>query len=379
LPDGTIIVQAQYVERGSHSLVVLDPDCRQTPMPVESITDYALTDTGGLVVLVPGDRFDEIVELSLAGKVVSRRRVTGSIGGVFGRRAGVDYVTMHTAKTELVRIQDGAPQRLLPLAYDASLYPSPSGNALVWIQHDRRPQLSGPLWVSTLQNPTRSATRLDNATTAGWSPSGRMLAVLVDEAPAKPRRWLVGLDANLKELHRIPVNEVDPEAAPVWLDEHRVAVRSADRKRYRWYDLTSNAQGEIGDDHHGSTLWLTRSPDGTLAMWRMGPPGAIDARTEHLWIERPGGALLPLHVDDAVKHFLVPSWSRSGELLVRSLQTGVVSQVALDTGVATQIAQLPETPLSQLYDDHLVALDNGDLLAVNHEIGADVAMVGPEP
>src|SRR5215510_4029237 len=86
----------------------------------------------------------------------------------------------------------------------------------------------------------------------------------------------------------------------------------------------------------------------------------------------PGRNARPLHLDDAIKHFLVPSWSPSGELLVRALQTGVVSRIALDTGKLTPIAKLAATPLSQLFDDRLMTLANGDLLAVNNDLGTDV-------
>jgi hypothetical protein len=111
-------------------------------------------------------------------------------------------------------------------------------------------------------------------------------------------------------------------------------------------------------------------------MWRMGAPGAVDAHPEHLWLQPPGGDARPLHVRDT-KHFLIPSWSPSGELLVRAFETGVVSRVALDTGELTPIARLAAMPPGRLVDDHVMTLPGGDLLAVNTELGANVAVVRP--
>ncbi len=56
---------------------------------------------------------------------------------------------------------------------------------------------------------------------------------------------------------------------------------------------------------------------------------------------------------------------------------GVVSRVAQDTGELVPIAKLPAQQLSFRYDDHVMALAGGDLLAVNHELGTNVAMVDP--
>jgi protein kinase-like protein len=388
LPDGAVIVETETVDRATHGLVVVDRGCHATRLTAEPIADYALSDSGTILALVKHDSGDDIVELSRAGAELSRRRTTGALGGLIGRRRGVDYVTTRAPRSELVRVHGGEPTRLLSLDGDASIYPAPGGREAVWITH-AGPQRAGQLWLAQLAHLNRSRVILGNALTAGWSPAGHRLAALVDDAtaPAGPPapadlhpRALVVLDANLTVTQRIALADADPEAAPVWLDEQRIAVRSGDRARYRWYDIDApdrGDHGEIGDRRSGSMLWLARSPrDGALAMWKMGAPEAI-ARTEHLWLQPPGDAAAALHVDEAARAFLVPSWTPSGELLVRSLQTGVVSRVALDTGELTRLAQLPETPLSQLFDDHLVALDGGDLLAVNHELGADVAMIGP--
>jgi hypothetical protein len=113
-------------------------------------------------------------------------------------------------------------------------------------------------------------------------------------------------------------------------------------------------------------------------MWRMGTPGTLDAHTEHLYVQEVGREAKPLHVDDAHAHFLVPSWSPAGELLVRAPDTGAVSYVALDTGELTPIATLPETLPDSMFDYHVMTLPDGDLLAVDIELSVHVAVARPD-
>ena len=60
---------------------------------------------------------------------------------------------------------------------------------------------------------------------------------------------------------------------------------------------------------------------------------------------------------------------------MRALDTGAVSRVALDTGELTPIAQLPPIPLRSSFDDHVMTLANGDLLAVEIKLGIVVSAV----
>jgi hypothetical protein len=113
-------------------------------------------------------------------------------------------------------------------------------------------------------------------------------------------------------------------------------------------------------------------------MWRMGPPGALDARTEHLWIAPAGRDPRPLHVAEAARNYLMPSWSPDGELLIRALDTGAVWRVALETGELAPFAQLATTPLSRVFDDHLMILADGDLLAVEIDLGISVVAIRPD-
>jgi hypothetical protein len=152
------------------------------------------------------------------------------------------------------------------------------------------------------------------------------------------------------------------------------AIHTDDRTTYRWYDLDAGEQGKIVDSGYGSTYWLSRSPrDGTLAMWRNGPPGSVDTRPEHVWLQTFPQPARPLHIDDASRHFLMPSWTPSGDLLVRALETGVVSRVSLSSGELTPVAQLAVTPMLRSFDNHLMVLATGDLLAVDVDFGIEVA------
>jgi WD40 repeat protein len=372
LPDGTMIVQTRKGE--TSGLVILRRDCQvQATFSAEPISSVALSDTGTIVALVAGEGSGEILEISLEGMIVSRRRVSGDLETILGRRRGTDYVSTLALKTHLGRVHGGAPPvRQFSVNGSASFSLAPDGETLAWIELGSRAR--GPLRLSTLQGLSRRGPPLhDHALMAGWSPDGRSLAVLVDEDEGVA---IVVVDRSGAVSRRLPLQHLSREAAPVWLDDHRIAAQTDDRTTYRWFDLNTGAQGEIVDRTHGSTYWLARSPrDGMLAMWRNGGPGATDV---HLWVQAVGHAARPLHVEQAIKDHLLPSWSPSGELLVSALQTGVVSRVGLDTGALTPIALLPTTPVSRLFDNHLMTLAGGDLLAVEIELGITVLSVHPE-
>ena len=386
LPDGTMILETEALDSERHGLVILGRDCAvRGTFDQESIAGFALSDRETIVALVAHDDLDEIVEISLQGRPVSRRQVNGVLGTLLGRRHGIDYVTTLAPKTELVRVHagDGSSQPLISTSGNAAFRLAPDGETVAWVERDSRDQHPGLLWLSALQHMDRSQVLLHSAWSADWSPDGRSLAVLVEDGAGGARgargsmTSLVILDRDGRERWRTRIDHVYRASAPVWLDDHRIAVRTDHRSTYRQIDLVTGDQREIFDGDHGATCLLARSPgDGTLVMWRNGPPGAIDARTEHLWLQRPGHAVGTLRVEDAIRQFLAPSWSPSGELIVRALD-GAVSRVALDTGELAQIAKLPPQQLSYRYDDHVMALAGGDLLAVNHELGTNVAMVDP--
>jgi hypothetical protein len=385
LPDGTIVADTLTLDSGHH-LVILRRDCSVRAMfSQEPLSSFALTDTGTVVALSERDGSSELLQISLDGVIVSRRQVGQVIDEVIDRRRGIDYVTTAAPKTVLTQIHRGAEQLLWSIDNNASVYVAPDGEALVWIERDGRATRPRQLRLASLAKTTSAVVLTDRALAAGWSPDSRRLAVLADDetgaasAGARlahhPARVLRVIDRSGTVISRVPVEDVDPEAAPVWLDDHRIAVRTADRITYRAIDLVLGDQGEILDRRHGSTLWLTRSPrDGTLAMYRMGSPDAGDAAAEHLWIQPPGRDARPLHVGN-VKYFLTPSWTADGKLLVRALQTGEVWRVALDTGKLTPFAKLPPTPIGPPFDDHLVVTPGDDLLAIDREFGVNVAQV----
>jgi hypothetical protein len=66
------------------------------------------------------------------------------------------------------------------------------------------------------------------------------------------------------------------------------------------------------------------------------------------------------------------------EPLMRVAPDGAVSRVALDTGELAPFAKLPPQQFSFRYDDHVMPLAGGDFLAVNHELGTNVAVVRPD-
>jgi serine/threonine protein kinase len=374
LPDGTIVVET--VKGDSHNLVILRRDCGvRATFTGEPISSIASTDTGTILALIAGEGSGEILEISLDGKIESRRRVGGKVDEVIGRRRGVDYVATLGVQTFLDRVHGrGEPDQMLQVPGSASFSLSPDGATVAWIEGGARER--GRLRLSTVQNVARrDPALLDNALFAGWSPDGQQLAVLVDLDTRKPDTAVIVIDRTGKVLRQLPLRQLDRLAAPVWLSDHRIAAQTEDRTTYRWFDLVSGEQGDVVDRLHGSTYWLARSPrDGMLAMWRNGLPDEHDP-AERLWVQPAGGPGWPLRIHDAVQHFLLPSWSPAGELLVRALDTGAVSRVALDTGELTPIAQLPPIPLRSSFDDHVMTLANGDLLAVEIKLGIVVSAV----
>jgi hypothetical protein len=376
LPDGTMIVETE--KAGAYGLVILRRDCTvRATFSAEPISSFAVSDTGTIVAMVVGDSLGEILELSLDAVVLSRRRVVGAPETILGRRHGIDYVSTLALKTHLDQVHDGQLRRRFSVNGGASFSLAPDSKTLAWLDLDGRAGGRGQLRISTLQDlPQRGRAILDNALLVGWSPDGQLLAVLVDDG-AEVR--VVIVDRRGTVQRRLPLHHLARVTAPVWLNDHRIAAQTDDRTTYRWFDLNTGDQGEITDSSRGSTFWLTRSPrDGTLAMWRNGPPAPNDGHPEHLWIQPAGQAARPLHVPEALKHFLMPSWSPDGELLVRELDTGRVARVAIETGALTPVAQLPTTVLGGMFDDHVMTLPDGDLLATEIELGIDVARVLPD-
>jgi WD40 repeat protein len=374
LPDGTMVVET--VKGDIHKLVILRRDCGvRATFAGEPISSIASSDTGTILTLTAGEASGEILEISLDGTILSRRRVGGKVDEVLGRRRGTDYVATLSVHTYLDRVHGREPPKQLPLVSgSASFSLSPDGTTVAWIEGETRGR--GRLWLSTVQNlAQRGPPLLDNALFAGWSPDGQSLAVRVDPDPKKPETTVIVIDRSGKVLRELQLPHLDRLAAPVWLSDHRIAAQTEDRTTYRWFDLASGEQGDVVDRLHGSTYWLARSPrDGMLAMWRNGLSDEHDP-AERLWVQPAGGPGWPLRIHDAVQHFLLPSWSPAGELIVRALDTGVVSRVALDTGELTPVAQLLPIPLRSSFDDHVMTLADGDLLAVEIKLGIVVSAV----
>jgi serine/threonine protein kinase/WD40 repeat protein len=375
MPDGTMIVETTKAE--AHALTILGRDCRvRATFSAKPISGVALSDEGTVVTMVHGNGFDEILELSLDGAELSRRRINGKHEQVIGRRHGADYVLAQALETHLDRVHPMTPPvRQFSVNAHASFSIAPDGGTLAWIELDDRSRPRGPLRLSTLENLARRGhPLLDNAVSVSWSPDGQLLAALIDDGA---RNQLVIVDRSGRITSQLPLEHFDLTTQPVWLDAHHIAAQTDDHTTYGWFDLETRSQGEVLDRTHGSIWWLTRSPrDGTLAMWRTGKPNTIAPPSEYLWLMSPGREAAPLHLDAATRSYLLPSWSPSGELLVRALETGVVSRVDLTTGKLTPIAQLPAAlQWSSRNDEHLLTLPGGDLLAVETEPGLNVSVV----
>jgi serine/threonine protein kinase len=377
MPDGKMIVESSKAE--AHALTILGRGCGvHKTFSRESLSGVALSDEGTVVTMIHGHGFDEILELSLDGDVQSRRRINGEHVRVIGRRHGADYVLAQARQTHLDLIHAMTPPaRQFSVHGSASFSIAPNDGLLAWIEFEDRSRPRGPLRLSTLQDLAQHGhPLLDNVMSVSWSPDGQSLAALVDDDAGNA---VVIVNRTGRTTPRRSLQHFDLTAPPVWLEDGRIAVWTDDHTTYRWLDLETGAQGDLTDRDRGSVWSLTRSPrDGTLAMWRVGKPGAIDAHTEHLWLKLPGRDATPLHVDDARRFGLLPSWSRDGELLVRALETGRVSRVDLATGALTPIAKLPAMlQNSSQNDQHLLPLPDGDLLAVETEPGLNVSIVGP--
>jgi len=110
MPDGSMVA---VVQKGkSSALVILAHDCRlRATFSAEQISSVGASDTGTVIALVRGDGFGDIVEISLDGAVLARRRVKGSLDDVLGRRRGIDYVIQSRPRTDVVRVHDREPAR----------------------------------------------------------------------------------------------------------------------------------------------------------------------------------------------------------------------------------------------------------------------------
>ena len=383
MPDGTMVVAT--VKGETSTLVILGRDCGVRATFSEErarFTSFAASDTNTIVALVGGDGFREVVEISLDGKILSRRSVSGDVDTVLARRHGIDYLATRVLETHLVRVRTGAqPGRLMSINRGASFSLAPDGDTLVWTELTGSEGERGPLWRASLRAGLREKQRLrDNAVMAAWSPRGDRLAVLVDDDRGL---GLVVLDPSGVELQRLKTGRLSSRHAPVWLDDHRILAESDDYLTYHCIDLTSDPTGSMAydamDRAHGGTYWLARSPrDGMLAMWRNGSPSSTEARPEHFWLQPIDGEARPFHIDDAIRFHLLPSWSPSGELFVRAVETGAVSRVDLVTGELTPVARLSETFPFHTFDNHLMFSADRDLLAVNTESSVRLSQAEPD-
>jgi serine/threonine protein kinase len=396
-PDGTMIVET--LKGDTHTLVLLFRDCRvRATIHAESISSFAVSDRGTIIALTVDDGQRELVELSLDGKVVSRRKISGDVDQVLGRHHGVDHVATRMQKTSLAWIGlDGSTPRLSSVEGSAMVLPSveggamfrlaPDGDSLTWVELPGHGRERGLLRRASLRRGLHNVETLrENALMVDWSPDGEHLAILVDDGRGPT---IVVTDRDGKHERPLPLRHLARQAAPVWLDDHRVAAAFEDYLAYQWFNLNSGSQGDLMDSQHGGTYSLTLSPlDGMLAMWRNGPPGQTDARTERVWLQPPDGKPFPLYIENAERYHLSLSWSPGGDLFARAVQTGAVFRVAfapgaLDRGTLipippTPLVPLHEVPCSTSCDNHLMFPADGGILAVEAELGLKLWEMVPD-
>jgi hypothetical protein len=403
LPDRAIVVATEF--GGHQGLIFLDRSCRVRARfprsPPSGFASFvtrtlrgtgaaedkqrlggvALTDHGTVVTVVHGSGRSDIVEFDGTGKEIARRGVVGEVKEIIGRRGGVDYLVAFAPRSRLERFDRAGLTTLYTRAGWTTFALAPHCDALAWIELDNFPQGHGALRVAPLSSCDDGAVRqaiqsrprplLASAVAIGWAPDSEHLAVTIDDRD-EPAIRIIDRAGGI--LGSLPLAPIERTARPVWLDDHRVAAQTSNRLTYRWYNLVNNDDDDVGDRRHGSTYALVRSPsDGTLAMWRNGPPGAITAQTEHLWLIPPGGEPRPLHLASSANGYLIPSWSNTGELLVRSSNTGLVSRVALDTGMLTPVVQMAPVPIEIVTDEHLQPMRGGGFLSSEIDPGLYLA------
>jgi serine/threonine protein kinase len=386
MPDGTMIVET--LKGDTHTLMVLFRDCTvRATIRAESISSFAVSDGGTIIALTVNDGRRELVELSLDGKVVSRHKISGDVDQVLGRHHGVDYVATRMQKTSLAWIGlDGSTPRLPSVEGGAMFRLAPDGDTLTWVELPGHGRERGRLRRASLRSGLRDVETLrENALMVDWSPDGEHLAILVDNGRGPA---IVVTDRDGKHERPLPLRHLARQSAPVWLDDHRIAAAFEDYLAYQWFNLNSGSQDDLMDSQHGGTYFLTPSPrTGMLAMWRNGPPGQTDARTERVWLQSPDGKPFPLHLENAARYHLLLSWSPGGELFARALQTGAVFRVAfapgaLDRGtlipIPTPLAQLHEVPCSTGCDNHLMFPADGGILAVEAELSLNLWEMVPD-
>src|SRR5262249_31194266 len=138
LPDGTLV--AETVKGDERGLIFLHRDCRvRATFTGEPISSIATTDTGTIVALVAGVGSSEILEISLDGVVLSRRRISGDVDELLGRRRGTDYVTTVEIKTHLDRVHGTQPpEQQLSVHGSASFSLAPDGVTVAWVESGNR-------------------------------------------------------------------------------------------------------------------------------------------------------------------------------------------------------------------------------------------------
>jgi hypothetical protein len=147
----------------------------------------------------------------------------------------------------------------------------------------------------------------------------------------------VVLDLASHKTERLPLTRLERFAAPVWLDEHRVAALNQGHTSYDWVDIQTGVRGSITKPRQGWVFDAACSPrDGTIAIRRN-----TSGVGQSLWDVSPDGAARLLDSEHEAVARGIPFWNAAGDLFVFDPISGDVERLAVDTGVATRWVNIP--------------------------------------
>jgi hypothetical protein len=347
---GEALVVGTVDAGGLRQLHVLGLDCRvrATLSPGDVLWTHVVPTHGrSILIRTHGRGSNDLVEVSLDGAELGRGRLPGDEAfTLIGAHQGRLYRIEHGVQTTIERWSASERSVVLSSASWVELDVAPDRATVAWIELDTKGR--GPLRVSPLaQIGERGPPLLQAAAAVGWSPDGSRLAVAIESDAADE---LVVIDPATGARTRVPSDELELGGAPVWVDDHRVALPRGDNRGYRWADVDGGETGDLVDPSLGWAFHLRRSPrDGTLALLWNRAPG------QDVYTIAPGGEVTPTgaHANE------YPIWSPRGELLLCDADTGTVDRV-LAGGAREPVARIGLLPQQQLVD--AVALGEDELL-----------------